>query len=268
MLRILILVCFLLIAGCRNNQTSEVKVLNCTNLSDYVISNEEIVVPSSTNETFPNANSILKSDWSEIAKTIDSGRKFDVLFNYDKVNKKLSPIRSEQLKKLSKTEQDDLYRITLYILKNRELETKTEPLNQTIIGSFEWSKPLPEALISSSAVFLGVKGDVAIRAGQGTYHYESKSKSAVIDDYIITGNSRGVGFKNHENEGVPISGTFSLEIYQKKFTNVEQEKLVFLLPESKNYGDTHIYKETDGGVSISSDAKKVSSNVCVILSPK
>ncbi|UHA72715.1 hypothetical protein [Paenibacillus sp. 481] len=220
----LIFLCLFMTSCSQAHTTDEAEIISTDNQFQYLIQRERYYNVFEAQNSFPNASSSLKSNWSLLNIKASKGVSKQFYFEYDDENNKLVPIKEDVFETFTKERIDkECYGLTIYLIV--EDNNKWNETNLRLIGSFEWSRSLPKALQHQSYAFLGAHahaGHVSFLDDIGTLEGTLMPAPAF--------HGRGFGWESREVETVPVHGTFSVRAYQQGKVDVSEKNFAYVIP--------------------------------------
>lgn len=224
----LLVISIMFAAGCHRDPGMEEEnvakdefILSYGNQFRYVIKEEQLASPFDPDHSFREASPFLRKEWSSlgIQSTRAIGKQF--YFSYDPERNQLIPVDKERFHSLSTEIMNELYRLSLYLI-IEENDGQTYPTEARLIGSFEWSRPLPDTLNHLPYALLGADGQLAYAEDYASF------QGNIEPTPFFEG--KGFGWQGETSGPVPLSGTFSMIAYQTREATISKEQFVYVVP--------------------------------------
>lgn len=259
-----ILLIILILSGCNKEDAIISQTINNATTINYELNNEMRKSPidffSKTDDIYPDVDKVLRGQWLEhlgnlsIASSIKA-RRTQFNFQYDEKDQLLKWIPEDQLSKVTGKEQQ-LYKLSIYLLSVAYTDSNHK-YAKAVVGSYEWSSPLPSKLSENPATYLGVRGDAAIAEVKGMFRISNQNQPAIESDYIMMGKYRGVGFEEQRPLDEPIMGSFLIKIYQNQNSELEGEQFIVSLPSNNKNQYSYQFSDKEGTINIYSNSGKI-----------
>lgn len=224
----LLLISITLVASCHRAPRMEEEhvakdefILSYQNQFQYVIEEKQLTSPFDPYHSFEEASPFLRKEWAslDIQSTRATGKQF--YFSYDEKHNQLTPIDKERFHSLSKEKMNELYRLSLYLI-IEDNSGQTYPTEARLVGSFEWSRPLPDTLNHLPYAFLGAYGRLAYLEDYASF------QGNIEPTPFFEG--KGFGWQGDSSGPVPLYGTFSMIAYQTREATISKEQFVYVVP--------------------------------------
>ncbi|NGP61213.1 hypothetical protein FLT15_23565 [Paenibacillus thiaminolyticus] len=224
----LLLISIILVASCNRAPRMEEEhvakdefILAYHNQFQYVIEEEQLTSPFDSYHSFHGVSPFLRKEWAslDIQSARATGKQF--YFSYDEKHNQLIPIDKERFHALSKEKMNELYRLSLYLI-IEDNSGQTYPTEARLVGSFEWSRPLPDTLNHLPYAFLGAYGRLAYLENYASF------QGNIEPTPFFEG--KGFGWQGDSSGPVPLYGTFSMIAYQTREATISKEQFVYVVP--------------------------------------
>ncbi|MGZ9586185.1 hypothetical protein [Paenibacillus marinisediminis] len=227
----------MLLVGCSQDKPVQTEFLSYANQSEYIISEQYVRAPFDVQYSFPEASFPLKQEWRALNIKSERASKRSFYFAYNRDDNRLEPINKKYYNTLTLQEiQQDLYELSLYlIVEDNEKSTETD---KRLIGSFEWSRPLPESLHHRPYIFVGAEGELTYEIDYASLHGRIKPVFTTLHD--------GMGWQGEMAGEVPLFGTFSIRAFQNSATEIKYEQFCYLLPVHNEIKSSYQARFKDG----------------------
>lgn len=196
-------------------------ILSYQNQFQYVIEEKQLTSPFDPYHSFHGVSPFLRKEWAslDIQSSRAIGKQF--YFSYDEKHNQLIPIDKERFHSLSKEKMNELYRLSLYLI-IEDNSGQTYPTEARLVGSFEWSRPLPDTLNHLPYAFLGAYGRLAYLEDYASF------QGNIEPTPFFEG--KGFGWQGDSSGPVPLYGTFSMIAYQTREATISKEQFVYVVP--------------------------------------